>query len=111
MSAPGRGGRREAGQGPRLRQRAPATAGHHPVLDDFRISALGMKAVNGVRYREQQITVGQRSHKGDSLYEIRQLLRRRADRLTANALNRLTVGLATGDPDGRMRSSTDLDMS
>jgi len=58
------------------------------MLDAFHVTALGMKAVDEVRRRVQQTTLGQQGHKGDPLYEIRRLLRRRADRLTAEALAR-----------------------
>src|SRR5690606_28270715 len=64
-----------------------------------------MKAVDEVRRRVQQSTLGQRGHKGDPLYEIRRLLRRRADRLTADALARLTAGLAAGDPAGELTTA------
>ena len=82
-----------------LREHLPA-ATH--VLDAFHVTALGMKAVDEVRRRVQQTTLDRRGHKGDPLYEIRRLLRRRADRLTADALARLTAGLAAGDPDGEV---------
>jgi transposase len=72
------------------------------VLDAFHVTALGMKAVDEVRRRVQQTTLDRRGHKGDPLYEIRRLLRRRADRLTADALRRLSAGLAAGDPDGEV---------
>ena len=82
-----------------LREHLPA-ATH--VLDAFHVTALGMKAVDEVRRRVQQATLDRRGHKGDPLYEIRRLLRRRADRLTPTALARLTTGLAVGDPDGEL---------
>lgn len=84
--------------------RAHLPAATH-VLDAFHVTALGMKAVDEVRRRVQQSTLGQRGHKGDPLYEIRRLLRRRADRLTAEALARLTAGLAAGDPDGELATA------
>lgn len=85
-----------------LREHLPA-ATH--VLDAFHVTALGMKALDQVRRRVQQVTLGQRGHKGDPLYEIRRLLRRRADRLTADALARLTAGLTAGDPDGEVATA------
>src|SRR5690606_36696869 len=85
-----------------LREHLPA-ATH--VLDAFHVTALGMKAVDEVRRRVQKTTLGQRGHKGDPLYEIRRLLRRRADRLTTEALNRLTASLAAGDPDGEVATA------
>ena len=85
-----------------LREHLPA-ATH--VLDAFHITARGMKAVDEVRRRVQQTTLGQQGHKGDPLYEIRRLLRHRADRLTTDALARLTAGLAAGDPDGELTTA------
>lgn len=82
-----------------LREQLPA-ATH--VLDAFHVTGLGMKAVDEVRRRVQQSTLARRGHKGDPLYEIRRLLRRRADRLTPKALTRLCGGLAAGDPDGEV---------
>jgi transposase len=72
------------------------------VLDAFHVTALGMKALDEVRRRVQQDTLGRRGHKGDPLYEIRRVLRRRADRLTDSAAARLEAALAAGDPDGEV---------
>jgi transposase len=72
------------------------------VLDAFHVTALGMKVVDEVRRRVQQDTLGRRGHKGDPLYEIRRVLRRRADRLTPSALARLDAALTAGDPDGEV---------
>jgi transposase len=82
-----------------LREQLPDAA---HVLDAFHVTALGMKVVDEVRRRVQQDTLGQRGHKGDPLYQIRRILRRRADRLTPAALARLDTGLALGDPDGEV---------
>src|SRR5690606_5389343 len=59
------------------------------VLDAFHVTALGMKVVDEVRRRVQQDTLHRRGHKGDPLYEVRRLLRRRADRLSPGAIARL----------------------
>jgi transposase len=82
-----------------LREHLPA-ATH--VLDAFHVTALGMKAVDEVRRRVQQTTLDRRGHKGDPLYEVRRLLRRRADRLSAHALGRINTALAVGDPNGEV---------
>jgi transposase len=82
-----------------LREHLPDAA---HVLDAFHVTALGMKALDEVRRRVQQDTLGRRGHKGDPLYEIRRVLRRRADRLTPPALARLDAALAAGDPDGEV---------
>lgn len=67
------------------------------MLDAFHITVLGMKALDEVRHRVQQTASDRRSHKDDPRCEVRRLLRRRADRLTADTLARLTAGLTTGD--------------
>lgn len=68
------------------------------VLDAFHVTKLGFTAVDEVRRRVQQATLGQRGHKGDPLYEVRRLLRRRADRLSPSAVARLDAALSAGDP-------------
>jgi transposase len=82
-----------------LREHLP-TAAH--VLDAFHVTALGMKALDEVRRRVQQDTLHRRGHKGDPLYQVRRVLRRRADRLTDSAAARLEAALAAGDPDGEV---------
>jgi transposase len=61
-----------------------------------------MQALDEVRRRVQQQTLARRGHAGDPLYEARRVLRRRADRLTPKALDRLQAALAVGDPDGEV---------
>jgi transposase len=82
-----------------LREHLPEAA---HVLDAFHVTALGMKALDEVRRRVQQDTLGRRGHKGDPLYEARRVLRRRADRLSETASARLDAALAAGDPDGEV---------
>ena len=82
-----------------LRGQLPA-ATH--VLDAFHVTRLGMQALDEVRRRVQQQTLARRGHTGDPLYEARRVLRRRADRLTPKALNRLQAALAAGDPTGEV---------
>ncbi len=82
-----------------LREHLPDAA---HVLDAFHVTALGMKVVDEVRRRVQQETLGRRGHKDDPLYQIRRVLRRRADRLTPSAMARLDTALAAGDPDGEV---------
>ena len=72
------------------------------VLDALHVTRLGMQALDEVRRRVQQQTLARRGHAGDPLYEARRVLRRRADRLTPTALNRLQTALAAGDPDGEV---------
>jgi len=61
----------------RLRDRAqhqPAAAVQ--VLDAFHVVRLGLAAVDDVRRRVQQQTLGRRGHRDDPLYRGRRLLRR-----------------------------------
>jgi transposase len=90
---------RSAGYLNALREHLPNTA---HVLDAFHVTALGMKVVDEVRRRVQQDTLHRRGHKGDPLYQIRRVLRRRADRLSPTALARLDTALAAGDPNGEV---------
>ena len=69
------------------------------VLDAFHVTRLGFAAVDDVRRRVQQDSTGHRSRKHDPLYRIRRLLRRRADRLSEHAWQRLLIGLELGDVD------------
>jgi transposase len=69
------------------------------VLDAFHVVRLGTQAVDEVRRRVQQDTVGHRGHKHDPLYKIRGLLRHGTEHLTPRQIARLDAGLAAGDPD------------
>ena len=79
-------------------QLADATA----VLDAFHVVKLGTQAVDEVRRRVQQDTLGHRGHKDDPLYKIRGLLRHGAEHLTDRERSRLQVGLHAGDPTGEV---------
>jgi transposase len=61
------------------------------------VSRLGFAAVDDVRRRVQQESTGHRGRKHDPLFRIRRLLRRRADRLSEHAWQRLLIGLELGD--------------
>lgn len=67
------------------------------VLDAFHVTRLGFAAVDDVRRRVQNETTGHRGRKDDPLYRIRRVLRRRADRLSEKAWQRLLLGLELGD--------------
>lgn len=69
------------------------------VLDCFHVTRLGFAAVDDVRRRVQQAATGHRGRRDDPLYRIRRVLRRRADRLSPHAWQRLFTGLALGDVD------------
>jgi transposase len=70
------------------------------VLDAFHVTKLALDLVYQVRRRVQHDTCGHRGPTGDPLYGIRRGLRRRHDRLSARARERLRTGLLAGDPDG-----------
>ena len=67
------------------------------VLDAFHVVRLGLDAVDQVRRRIQQETLGHRGHAGDPLFRIRRLLRRGYDHHTERSWARLVAGLAAGD--------------
>jgi len=70
------------------------------VLDPFHVVRLGLAAVDDVRRRVQQHTLGHRGRNRDPLYGIRRVLRRHRTRLSTKARARLEAGLIAGDPDG-----------
>jgi transposase len=75
------------------------------VLDPFHVTKLALSALDQVRRRVQQDTCGHRGHRGDPLYGIRRALRRRADRLSERAWDRLRDGLLAGDPHGEVTAA------
>lgn len=85
-----------------LRTHLPA-ATH--VLDAFHIVKLGFATVDEVRRCVQQEQHGHRGRKGDPLYEVRRLLRRRADRLADTHIARLNAALAAADPDAEVTAA------
>ena len=75
------------------------------VLDAFHVTRLGLAAVDDVRRRVQQETLGRRGHRDDPLYRIRRVLRRAAEHLTATGWARLETGLSLGDPHGQVTAA------
>jgi transposase len=71
-------------------QLADATA----VLDAFHVVKLATQAVDEVRRRVQQDTLGHRGMKNDPLYKIRTVLRSGADNLTLRQQHRLADAIA-----------------
>ena len=67
------------------------------VLDAFHIVKLGTQAVDEVRRRVQQHTLGHRGRRGDPLYGIRNILRCGRERLTAKQNYRLYAAFAARD--------------
>jgi hypothetical protein len=74
------------------------------VLDPFHVCKLALDALDEIRRRVQQDTLGRR-HRDDPLYRARRLQRRRADRLTDRAWARLTARLTPGDPNGEVAAA------
>jgi len=72
------------------------------VIDHFHAIRLASEAVNDVRRRVQQNTLGHRGRKHDPLYGIRRLLLRTWSNLNERGWERLRAGLAAGDPDGEV---------
>jgi transposase len=72
------------------------------VIDHFHAIRLASEAVNNVRRRVQQDTLGHRGRKHDPLYGIRRLLLRTWSNLNERGWERLRGGLAAGDPDGEV---------
>jgi transposase len=69
------------------------------VVDHFHAIALANRAVDDVRRRVQQDTLGR---KRDPLYGIRRLLLVGGERLSDRGRRRLLAGLAAGDPEGEV---------
>ena len=63
------------------------------VLDAFHVVKLGTAAVDEVRRRVQQGTLGHRGRKGDPLYGIQTILRAGAENLTDKQRARLTAAI------------------
>ena len=69
-------------QGQQERHRLACSQGATSVLDAFHIVKLAGDALDEVRRRVQQETLGHRGRKGDPLYQIRLLLRASRHKLT-----------------------------
>ena len=63
------------------------------VLDAFHVVALATKAVDEVRRRVQQATLGHRGRKGDPLFGIQTILRCSADNLSDKQKHRLATAI------------------
>lgn len=67
------------------------------ILDAFHVVKLGTAALDEVRRRVQQETLGHRGRKGDPLYGIRNILRAGAEHLTDRQQARLAAAIAADD--------------
>lgn len=72
------------------------------VLDAFHVVRLGHAAVDEVRRRVQQQTLGRRGHRDDPLYRARRLLRRGFTTLTDRQWAVLEHALVVGDRSGQL---------
>jgi len=75
------------------------------VLDCFHAVALANRAVDKVRRRVQQNTLGHRGRRDDPLYKIRRITLVGAERLNQRGWERLLAGLDTGDATGQLASA------
>jgi transposase len=83
-----------------------APLGHTTVVvDHFHAIRLANMAVDQVRRRVQQTTLGHRGRKHDPLYQIRKLAITAGERLTQQGRARLRAGLAAGDSDGEVAAA------
>ena len=82
-----------------LRAQLPDTV---RVLDAFHVVKLANTAVDEVRRRVQQDTLGRRGHRDDPLYRTRRLLTRGQGTLSPRSRAKLTAALAAGDPRGEV---------
>jgi transposase len=60
---------------------------------------LGNRAVDVVRRRVQNHTLGHRGRKGDPLYKIRKLLLKGTERLDGMGVDQMLLGMRLGDPE------------
>lgn len=70
------------------------------VVDHWHCVRLANRAIDGVRRRVQNETLGHRGHKDDPLYRIRRVLLTGYERLTDTRFEWRCSMLAVGDPDG-----------
>ena len=72
------------------------------VVDHFHAVRLANQALDEVRRRVQQRTLGHRGHKSDPLYRARRRLLAGHERLSEHAWSRVELLLALGDPEGEV---------
>ncbi|MGH3949976.1 MAG: ISL3 family transposase [Pseudonocardiaceae bacterium] len=72
------------------------------VLDAFHVVKLAGNALDEVRRRVQQATLGRRGHKDDPLYRVRRTLLTGVEHLTDRQRARLDKWLPLGDPNGEV---------
>ena len=72
------------------------------VVDHFHAIRLANRAIDDVRRRVQQQSLGHRGRKGDPLYRIRRVLLTADDKLTEDRFAWMQAMLTRGDPDGEV---------
>lgn len=72
------------------------------VLDAFHVVRLGQAAVNDVRRRRKQESLGRRGHREDPLYRGQRLLRRGFPAPNQRQRTRPELTLTVGDPSGQL---------
>ena len=77
----------------------------HQVADPFHVVRLGNTALDEVRRRVQNQTLGHRGHKHDPLYRARKLLVSASENITDAGRSRLRGLLDAGDPYGEVRDA------
>ena len=75
------------------------------VVDHFHAVRLANQALDEVRRRTQQATLGHRGRKADPLYRIRRRLLTAHDHLGAGAFARMLIVLEGGDPEGEVAAA------
>jgi len=75
------------------------------VVDHFHAIKLANTAIDDVRRRVQQATLGHRGHKGDPHYRARRVLLCADERLTQERFEWMRGLLEAGDPDGEVRAA------
>ena len=75
------------------------------VVDHFHAVRLANRAIDDIRRRVQQQTLGHRGHKHDPLYRIRRALLTGYGRLTEDRFEWMRTMLAASDPDGEVSAA------
>jgi transposase len=75
------------------------------VVDHFHAIQLGNKAIDDVRRRVQQATLGHRGRTADPLYRARRVPLRADERLTVDQFEWMAGLLRDGDPDGEVQAA------
>ncbi len=75
------------------------------VVDHFHCIRLANQAIDDVRRRIQQQTLGHRGRKGDPLYRVRRVLLTGDERLSEDRFQWMKSQLEAGDPDGEVSAA------